>query len=144
MNSTFEDEKKEIKMYKLATEIRAKMKNKFISFELTELISYISNMNITFFNEEHFIKVLIGYETNISKNALKKAFYLADSKRTGKIRVTELSKIFEMDEEHSSKELSKEIQNLLNEVSSIQKHYDNSDERAITFNEFLYILMNLY
>ena len=142
--STFEDEQKEIKMYKLATEIRAKMKNKFISFELTELISYISNMNITFFNEEHFIKVLIGYETNISKNALKKAFYLADSKRTGKIRVTELRKIFEMDEEHSSKELSKEIQNLLNEVSSIQKHYDNSDERAITFNEFLYILMNLY
>ena len=57
-------------------------------------------MNITFFNEEHFIKVLIGYETNISKNALKKAFYLADSKRTGKIRVTELRKIFEMDEEH--------------------------------------------
>ena len=142
--STFEDERKEIKMYKLASEIRTKMKNKFISFELSELIAYISNMNITFFNDEHFIKVLIGYETNISKNALKKAFYLVDSKRTGKIRVTELRKIFEMDEEHSSKELSKEIQNLLNEVSSIQKHYDNNDERAITFNEFLYILMNLY
>lgn len=126
----------EIKIVQLATNIRNKMKNRFIPFEMMEIISFFSNMKITYFHIDSFIKILINYESQVSKNHLQKAFYFLDMKKTGKIKISLLKEIFNISFHVIKNSFEKEINEILEEV-------DKSDDHSITFNEFLYVLMKI-
>lgn len=126
----------EIKIVQLATNIRNKMKNRFIPFEMMEIISFFSNMKITYFHIDSFIKILINYESQVSKNHLKKAFDFLDMKKTGKIKISLLKEIFNISFHVIKDSFEKEISEILEEV-------DKSEDHSITFNEFLYVLIKI-
>lgn len=126
----------EIKLIPLATNIREKMKKRYIAYEMMEIISFCSNMKISFFNSKHFIKMLKNYDSTLSRLKLKKAFDLFDKENAGKIKIDDLKQIFYLSKVMEKNDFEKEINNIINEV-------DKNSEHTINFNEFLYILIEI-
>ena len=126
----------EIKIVQLATNIRSRMKNKFIPYEMMELISFFSNMKITFFNIDNFIKILISYDSELSQNHLKKAFEFLDMNHTGKLKISLLKEIFSLSFHGNRDEFEQVVNEIIEEV-------DKSEDHTISFNEFLYVLIKI-
>ena len=126
----------EIKIVQLATNIRSRMKNKFIPYEMMELISFFSNMKITFFNIDNFIKILISYDSELSQNHLKKVFEFLDMNHTGKLKISLLKEIFSLSFHGNRDEFEQVVNEIIEEV-------DKSEDHTISFNEFLYVLIKI-
>ena len=109
--------------------LKDKINDKYINFEIKEIFRFIDSLNYDFLNFKRFYKCIITYETQIIKNKIKKCFEIYS--REKKIDIQYLKDLFQTS--NLSNQLKDEINNL---ISQVDTHKDHN----INFNEFLYII----
>ena len=109
--------------------LKKRLNNKYITFEIKEIFRFIESLNYDFLNFKRFYKCIITYETQIIKNIIKKCFEIYS--RDKKIDIQYLKDLFQTS--NLSNQINEEINNLISQV-------DSHKEQNINFNEFLYII----
>ena len=123
------NKKKLINIKIIFSNLKDKISDKYINFEIKEIFRFIDSLNYDFLNFKRFYKCIITYETQIIKNKIKKCFEIYS--RDKKIDIQYLKDLFQTS--NLSNQLKDEINNL---ISQVDIHKDHN----INFNEFLYII----
>ena len=114
-------------------------KNHYTELEIDELMNEIDQDKSGEISFEEFMRVMINYETILTKQNLQNAFNFFDKDKTGTLSVHELKDIF------SSTQLSDSVIGANNEaidkyISELLDKYDTNKDGQLSFDEFVNLM----
>ena len=107
----------------------SKLRKRYLSIELNELVSDTLEYDFDHLDYNNFIRCLCNFDSKICKKKLKGDFILVSNQKNFKIKIYDLLQIFYI-----------EVNDHINEIIS---EVDNDEDHSLSFNEFLYIIYKI-